>query len=217
MEAIDGSFLVARTCYDSRMSTFVLAVVFLLGMTAYGSAVYQMLKGQYSPSFFSRGVWFLLGINSFAGVLLGDGNNASIVLALTLLIGNTAVFITSYWKGSRDFGKAERVSLILLILSGVAWIVLNEPYIGLIISLVAHFIGGIPTIWRVAKRPESEQAYHWYFFFAGCIITLIFSSNRSLTIILFPLYFALFDGLIIFLANRKRLFGISFSERMRQR
>ncbi len=187
------------------MNNAVLTVVFLLGITAYGSAVYQMLLGQYSPSFFSRGVWFLLGINSFAGVLLGDGSESAVVLAFTLLLGNTAVFITSYWKGSREFGNAEKISLVLLLISGLAWLVLNEPYIGLIISLVAHFIGGIPTVWRVAKRPGSEQAYHWYFFFTGCVISLIVSSNKSLTVILFPLYFALFDGLIIVLANRNRL------------
>jgi len=187
------------------MNTGILAIVFILGLTAYASAVYQMLKGQYSPSFFSRGVWFLLGINSFAGVFLGDGSKASVVLAFTLLVGNAAVFVTSYWKGSREFGNAEKISLVLLIISAVVWIVLSEPYIGLIISLVAHFIGGIPTIWRVAKRPESEQAYHWYFFFTASVISIIASSNKSLTAILFPLYFALFDGLIILLANRKRL------------
>lgn len=180
-------------------------LVFGFGITAYITNVVQMLHGTYSPSFFSRGVWFLLGIISFAGVFFGGGSSASIVLAGCLLVGNTAVFITSYKKGSRDFGVVEIISLALLALSVVAWIVLDSPYAGLIISLLAHFIGGVPTIWRVMRRPESEQAYHWYFFLTGCLISIFAGDHKDLRAIAFPLYFAFFDGLIILLANRKHL------------
>jgi hypothetical protein len=183
--------------------TYIL--IFLLGVSAYASAVYQMLRDKYSPSFFSRGVWFLLGINSLAGVVLGEGSEAAIILAGTLFGGNAAVFIASYWKGSREFGTAEKISLLLLLFSGLMWAVLAAPFISLIISLVAHFIGGIPTIWRVIRKPESEQAYHWYFFFVASLISIMASNQKSLTVILFPVYFALFDGLIIFLTNSKSL------------
>lgn len=186
-------------------------IVLVLGLTAYATAVIQMLQGVYSPSFFSRGVWFLLGIISFAGVFLGGGSSASVVLAATLLLGNTAVFAVSYKKGSREFGNVEKISLLLLVAAVGVWAVFDSPYLGLVISLVAHFIGGVPTIWRVFKRPESEQAYHWYFFFVGCIISIVASEDKALTAILFPLYFAVFDGLVIALANHKRLKTLLFS------
>lgn len=187
------------------MQGLLYLLILLLGIATYASAVYQMLKGQYSPSFFSRGVWFLLGINSFAGVLLGGGSKASVILAGTLFVGNAAVFAVSYKKGSRDFGFAEKISLVLLVVSGVLWAALDAPYLSLIISLVAHFVGGIPTIWRVARRPHSEQAYHWYFFFTASLLTIIVSDKHHIKAVLFPVYFALFDGLIICLVNRKRL------------
>lgn len=187
------------------MDSSIYLLILLLGIATYGSAVWQMLKGQYSPSFFSRGVWFLLGINSFAGVLLGNGSTPSVVLASTLFVGNAVVFGVSYKKGSRDFHSVEKFSLALLIISVFVWAVFDQPFVGLIMSLVAHFIGGIPTIWRVAKNPKSEQAYHWYFFFIACVMSIFASDNKSITAILFPVYFALFDGLIITLANRKRV------------
>src|SRR4051812_7879808 len=111
-----------------------------------------MLLGQYKPSFFSRGVWFLLGINSFAGVLLGGGSTPAKILAGTLFAGNAAVFAVSYKKGSRDFHTAEKLSLVLLIASFFVWVFFKAPFLNLIISLAAHFIGGLPTIWRVIKR-----------------------------------------------------------------
>lgn len=182
----------------------LLILVAILGVLTYVSAVYQMIFGKYSPSFFTRGVWLLLGINSFIGVLFGEGTKASVILALTLLVGNAAVFIVSYKKGSRNFGNVEKLSLILLIIAMTVWLVLDAPFITLIISLVAHFIGGMPTIWRTIKKPENEQALHWYFFFSASVISIIASPNKTITAILFPVYFALFDGLIIFLANRKK-------------
>jgi hypothetical protein len=188
------------------MQTVSYAAILFLGSTAYITAVWQILKGTYQPSFFSRGVWVLLGINSFAGVLLGGGSKSSVLLALTLLLGNAAVFIVSYKKGSRAFGTAEKISLTLLIISTAMWLGLDAPYIGLIISLAAHFIGGIPTIVRVARVPSSEQAYHWYFFFVASIVGILSSDGSILRTVLFPAYFAFFDGLIILLANRNRIF-----------
>lgn len=180
----------------------------LLGIATYTSAVWQMLVGQYSPSFFTRGVWLLLGINSFVGVLFGDGTKASIILAATLLIGNAAVFLVSYKKGSRDFGAVEWGSFLLLIVALLIWLLLDAPFITLVISLVAHFLGGIPTIWRTIKKPASEQALHWYFFFTASVLSIIASPDKALTAVLFPVYFVFFDGLIIALVNRKKIVNI---------
>lgn len=182
-------------------------VIALLGIATYASAVWQMLIGQYSPSFFTRGVWLLLGINSFVGVFFGDGTKASVILAATLLLGNAAVFLVSYKKGSRDFGAVEWASFALLISALFIWLLLDTPFITLVISLVAHFLGGVPTIWRAIKKPSSEQAWHWYFFFTASILTIIASTDKSITAILFPVYFAFFDGLIISLVNRKKILG----------
>jgi hypothetical protein len=178
-------------------------IVLAFGLTAYATAVYQMRVGTYSPSFFSRGVWFLLGIISFAGVALGEGSPEAVALAGALFVGNSFVFAFSYKYGSREFGFVEKISLGLLGASVLSWLIFDSPFLGLAISLIAHFIGGLPTLWRVLKDPHSEQAYHWYFFFTGCVISLIVSENRAIEVILFPLYFALFDGLVILLANRR--------------
>lgn len=188
------------------MEKLFFILIALLGITTYVSAVYQMLYGTYSPSFFSRGVWLLLGINSFIGVLYGAGTKASVILAATLLFGNLAVFLVSYKKGSREFGNVEKLSLVLLVIAFLVWVLFKAPLVTLIISLVAHFIGGVPTISRTIVRPENEQAVHWYFFFTACIVSIVASPDKHISAILFPVYFAFFDGIIILLANRKRFF-----------
>lgn len=179
--------------------------ILLLGIATYASAVIQMWHGTYSPSLFSRAIWLLLGINSFAGVALGGGSHSSKLLAATLLFGNAVVFLASIKKGSREFGITEQLSLILFVISCVLWVVIDAPLINLILSLVAHFIGGVPTVWRTIRKPSSEKALHWYFFFVASTLTIINSNPKTVKSILFPIYFACFDGLIIILVNRRRL------------
>ena len=187
------------------MNSYLFIPIIIFGVLAYGSAIVQMHLGQYSPSFFSRAIWLLLGINSFAGVALGGGSPASKLLAATLLFGNAAVFVVSIKKGSREFGFTEKISLTLFGVSCVIWVTLDAALINLIIGLVAHFVGGIPTILRTIKYPRSEKALHWYFFVMASILTVIGSNPKTARSILFPVYFVCFDGLIIFLVNRQRL------------
>lgn len=190
------------------MNHLLYALILLLGIATYVSAVMQMLWDGYTPSFFSRGVWFLLGINSFAGVLLGGGSKASAIQAGTLLVGNAAVFILSIKRGSHDFYFAEKISLVMLVVSAVMWLALSAPFASLVVSLAAHFIGGIPTIARVVRKPSSERVYHWYFFFAASVLSIIASPHKTVTAILFPAYFAFFEGMISILANRRRLIAV---------
>ncbi len=126
-----------------------------------------MLKNKYSPSVFSRVVWVLLSINSFAGVILSKSSQSSILLGGIFLLGNIAICIVSFWKGSKGIGGLEYVCLLLLIVSGIIWIFFNAPFINLIISLIAHFIGGLPTYKKVLKNPTSESFGFWSLFFSA--------------------------------------------------
>ncbi|MDQ3065385.1 MAG: hypothetical protein M3Q36_03905 [bacterium] len=189
------------------LSSTLYVAILLLGICTYTSAVIQMRQGVYSPSFFSRAIWLLLGVNSLAGVMLGGGSSSAKLLAGTLFFGNAAVFISSIKRGSRVFGTIEIVSLVLFFISCAVWVLFREPIVNLIISLVAHFIGGVPTIVRTINKPSSEKAVHWYFFFVASVLTVINSPEKNFHSIIFPVYFILFDGLIIFLVNRKRFFN----------
>lgn len=185
------------------MSSFLFFLIFFFGIASYVVGVTQIQRGKYKPSVFSRIVWLLLAANGFAGVLLGDGSRASVVLSAIFLTGNALVCLASIFKGTRTFGKTEYVCSALLILSGLVWVFFDAPLINLSVTLVAHFIGGIPTLKRVWVEPSSESTGFWSLFFIASLLSVFASPFTSVSAIVFPLYFTLWDGALTVLSLRK--------------
>lgn len=161
-----------------------------------------MLCGKYSPSVFSRVIWLLLAVNNFAGVVLSKASKASILLAGILFVGNLAICITSFWKGTRSFGSLELSCLGLLIMSGVVWLLFHAPIVNLGIGLFSHLIGALPTYKSVWRRPSGESTAFWSLFFAASALSIVASMGHALSTILFPIYFTLFDGSMFVLSLR---------------
>jgi hypothetical protein len=120
-----------------------------------------------------------------------------------MLIGNIAICIASFWKGTRTIGRLEYYCLALLGVSVLVWIFFKAPLVNLSVSLFAHFIGAVPTYKKVWQNPKSESVAFWSLFFAASVLSIFASPSLALGTILLPVYFALFDGSIFVLAMRK--------------
>lgn len=186
------------------MSILLYSLIILFGSASYIVGIRQMLQGRYSPSTFSRVIWVLLSINGFAGVILSKGSTPSVLLSGIFLLGNIAICIVSFKKGTRIIGRLEYACLFLLLVSTAVWIFSDIPMLNLGISLFAHFIGAIPTYKKVWLEPKSESFGFWSLFFIASVLSLFASDFRSWGSIVFPLYFALFDGSMSLLALRKK-------------
>jgi hypothetical protein len=187
---------------DSQTIAYI--AILVLGTASYAVGIKQVIDDTYSPSIFSRCVWLLLAINSFAGVLLSSGSGAAILLAGVLLAGNAAMCLVSFWKGNKDFGRLELFCIGLLVISGLLWILVDAPLVNLGISLFAHLVGAIPTYRKVWSNPETESTPFWSLFLAASIISIFASEDFNLTTIIFPLYYTLFDGSMFILSIRRK-------------
>lgn len=162
-----------------------------------------MFKNKYSPSTFSRVIWVLLSINSFAGVIISNSSTSSIVLGGVLLLGNIAICIASFWKGTKTIGKLEYFCITLLLISALIWIFLDAPLVNLSIGLFAHFVGGLPTYKKVWIDPGSESLGFWSLFFFASLLSIFVADTHFLKDLILPIYFSLFDGSMFLLALRK--------------
>jgi hypothetical protein len=181
----------------------IYALIVLFGLSSYIVGAWQMIRNQYSPSTFSRVVWVLLAINSFAAVCLSHSSHASILLGAVALAGNVLICTLSFSKGTKTIGKMEYICIALLILSVLIWIFFNAPLVNLSISLFAHFVGAAPTYKKVWLNPNDESLTFWMLFFIASVLSIFISDFSSIKSILLPLYCALFDGSIMVLALRR--------------
>ena len=186
------------------MQSILYIFIIFFGIASYVAGVGQMLQGRYAPSVFSRVVWLLLAAISFAGVIASHSSSASVLLAGVYLAGNVAISVVSFWKGSKDFGRLELFCLVLLAVSGLVWALFDAPLLSLCISLIAHLVGALPTYKRILAKPESESTLFWFFFFAASLLSIFASLGSSMEMIVFPIYFTLFEGSLFVLSLRGR-------------
>jgi hypothetical protein len=177
-------------------------VIIVFGSASYLVGLQRMLANQYSPSTFSRVVWLLLAINSFAGVILSHGSGASVLLAVISLLGNIAICVLSFWKGSKEIGRLEYVCVALLAVSALVWIFFKAPLVNLLLSLCGHFVGACPTYRKVFYYPKSEDLTFWLLFFVASLLSIFACDFVSYSAIILPLYYALFDGSMVLLILR---------------
>lgn len=179
------------------------ALILLFGSASYIVGIKKMFEGKYLPSVFSRAVWLMLSAISFAGVVSSGSTKSSILLAGVFLAGNAAICLASFWRGTKELGMMELICFFILMLSGIVWFVFDSPLISLAVSLLAHFVGGVPTYKKVWNKPQTESAGFWSLFFVASVLSIVASWGQPLSLLIFPIYFAVFDGAMTILALRR--------------
>lgn len=180
----------------------VTVAVIILSLLSYYFGISAVLKGQYKPNVYSRIIWLLLSVNSLIGVIAIGNEMSTIALSILQTIGSLLILLGSLKYSIMRFGKIELISTTLLILSGVLWL-FGVPVINVGISLVAHFIGGIPTISAVTKKPSSENLMFWLCFCLASALAFIVADKSLFRDYMFALYFMLFNLLMVILSARQ--------------
>ena len=181
-------------------------IYFLIGLfssLSYLVGFISILRKKYQPKLFSRIVWLALSINNLISVLLLSMGMETRILAWVTFLGSALIFIGSLTYLKYDFGLAEKIAAALLLISGLIWITTDIPLLNLFIGLIAHFIGSIPTLVRVIKKPEEENFSFWFFFFLGSVLALLVADTSVIKSYIFVLYFASFDGIMALCTSRK--------------
>jgi hypothetical protein len=184
------------------MHTLLFTSIMITGLGAYLFAVRNIHLGNYRPNLFSRAVWFLLNINTLAGVLVSHSSPSSLLLSSILVFGSGLMLVFSIQNGRRHFGRLEIICLGLLVASIVVWTLFRAPLVNLTISLLAHFIGALPTYRQAWRRPRTESKIFWMFFFICSLLSLIASHGEPIIKQLVPLYYTLFEGSMFLLTMR---------------
>ncbi|GAA1458228.1 hypothetical protein [Williamsia maris] len=180
----------------------------LLGaaLSMMGSSWYAVLtlRGVVRPN---RVTWFLWAAapGIAFGAQIGDGVGLPAVTTLAVGLGPflilCASFVnrSSYWRVSgfdRSCGAVAAVAL-------VAWLALDDPVLAVLTAVVADAIGGVPTIVKAWRRPDTERPVVYLLAAANGSLALLSLSTYDVTTVAFPVYLILLGLTMCALVSRR--------------
>jgi hypothetical protein len=179
----------------------MVSLIAIFASLSYIVGIVQVLRRKFSPSIYSRGIWLLLAVNSFASVWM-TSKGGTFVLASVFLLGNAGMFLASLRHGTTMFGRIEGFCSIVLIACGVTWLVSDLPLLTLCASLFAHFIGGVPTLGKAWSSSTSESFGFWSLFFIASLLSVVADWHLGWSALMFSMYDTCFDGVMCLLCAR---------------
>lgn len=165
----------------------ILAILFRM----VGGAKYFMLtvRGRTQPNIVSWALWSLTAIIAFiAQMYRGVGIESLVTLAIG--IGPLAVVFAGLRMGGYKvaFTRLDISCLLFALVGIVLWIKTSDPFLALIMSIIADIFSSIPTIVKSYLLPETESASSYFFSILSMIVTLLTITRWEVMNWMFPLY-----------------------------
>ena len=166
-----------------------IAVAILLRLMAGGGYLISTLRGKAKPSIVSWSLWGLTALIAFtAQVCRGGGLEALVTLAIAF--GPLAVIAAVVLKGARSLTltRLDVWCLSLAIAGIILWIRTKDPFLALLMSIVADIFASIPTVVKSYLTPQTESAAAYSLSIISMIVTLLTIRQWNVMSWAFPLY-----------------------------
>lgn len=188
---------------DNSYFLNVLASIFL----ASSQIIYivQLIRKKITPSVITWLGWTLLVGISFVSQLNQYGWNWVLLGHLFSGMGCTLIFLFSFFSGHYIIQKRDWYYLCLGIGCIVLYLATKNPWLTTIFSILADAILGIPTILKALKNPLTEKNLGWNLAIGCWSLTIITGLNKDSIFLIFPIYCLLFNILMSYLTNNKRI------------
>ncbi|HJP80848.1 MAG TPA: hypothetical protein VJ841_00425 [Candidatus Saccharimonadales bacterium] len=131
------------------------AILNIIGSSSYA---WSTLKGTTQPNRISWFLWAVIPMIAFSAQLK-EGVGLPALMTFMVGFGPFLIFVASlqnrkaYWKISRLDWWCGGLS----ILAALLWVITGTGLVAIILSILADFLAGMPTLLKAFSHPESEQ------------------------------------------------------------
>lgn len=156
------------------------SILFLVGV----------LTKKIKPHVFTFLIWAITQGTAVAGILIGGGG----IGVLGPLVGEIfiiAVFILSFWYGSKNITKSDIILLVIAVSAIIIWWLVDNPLYAVLLVVLIDIVGYLPTIRKTYVDPSSEKAMLWLFGTANYTFTLLALEQYSLLTVSYPVALAI--------------------------
>lgn len=181
---------------------FVAVALRLIGGFAYLSAV---IRGKAQPYPLSWLLWGITPMIAFAAEI-NVGVGPSSLVTFTLGVTPLMVFISAMLKNPKWL-KLDALNMVcgLIAVGGIIlWLLTDEPVLAIVISIIADFFSGLPTIRKTIKRPRSEYAPTYLMSALAMVVTIFAVQSWSFAAGAFPIYVLTVNLFMVWIITTRR-------------
>ena len=138
--------------------------LFLIGYVPYIRAI---VKRETQPSKASWLIWLTIDIVTVTAMVLKHALNAQMVGAS---LGSAITFILVLKYGVPGWSRMDKTCLAGAVVGILLSIMLREPNVGIIVSMIVVVIGSVPTYQNAWRNPKAEDKTAWTIFFISSVL-----------------------------------------------
>ncbi|MEK7452328.1 MAG: hypothetical protein AAB664_03230, partial [Patescibacteria group bacterium] len=97
----------------------------------------------------------------FAATYIATGETFAAGISLVYAVCFFVIAILSLRYGYSGWGRTDTRCAIAVVVAVGIWIVTKNPVLALVMSIVADFLGAIPTVKKVWFQPRTESRSAW--------------------------------------------------------
>jgi hypothetical protein len=153
-----------------------------------------------------RGTWLIWSVLAIVVCLSqrADGASWSLIMAAAQAVLTSAVFLLSIRRGEGGLSPADVLMITLASGGVIGWIVADEPVIATVCVVAADLIGAAMMVPKTYHDPGSETlATFALASLSGALAACAVGAPDS-SLLLYPVYFCLVNGLIAVLIYHRR-------------
>lgn len=178
----------------------------LLLFCSYFSYIYTTFKGETKPN---RATWFMLAAISLLILITYKdlGASSTLWIALSATYGTCLVAFLSIKYGTGGWSWFERICITTTLLCFIFYIISENAFITLMLSLVMDGIALLPTIYHAYKAPKEEDIVAWTLTLCADAFGVIAIDTWIADIYIYPIYMLIVNGIVVVLLYRRFMFG----------
>ena len=169
----------------------------ILSTFAYLPYAIDTIKGRTQPLRSSWSIWSILGSIAVASQLY-EGATDSLWFAAIQVGWTIAIFVLAISKGAGGYLKgSDGLVLVAAAFGLLLWALTDTAVYALVITISISLLGGVVTIMKAYRNPESETMSTWACSFVAAGLAMMSVGKLDWVLLAYPIYLFALNGVIV--------------------
>jgi hypothetical protein len=174
----------------------------LVTLSAFVFYIRDCVRGRSRPNRATWLIWTTLALIITASYY-SVGARDTVWASAGFTIGQASVAVASFRYGTKGWSGFDKLCLAGAACGLALWAFSGSAMLALVFAMAVDAVGALPTIRKLLHDPLSESRTGWLVFTAGNALNMLAIDSWTPEIALFPAYFLLLNGFILWLSLRK--------------